>query len=105
MKKKWLDDLKPEDMPTSDLKLVAETCGVETAIQLLEHMPGISIYIPKLERTDLVKSYIIKNFNGSTESAKRLALDLNLSVNHIYNIVHRNTANTIEKKQLCLFQE
>lgn len=103
MEKTWLLDLKPNDMPNNDLKLVAENCGVETAIKLLEHMPGISIYIPKPERTDLVKKYIIKNFDGSTECAKRIALELGLSVNHIYNIVNRSNTNNENYEQTRLF--
>lgn len=39
-------DYKIEDLPTEDLCLVAEKCGIEIAVKLLTLMPGQTIHIP-----------------------------------------------------------
>ncbi|WP_420266008.1 hypothetical protein [Candidatus Magnetominusculus dajiuhuensis] len=40
-----IEDYKLEDLPNEDLRLVAENCGLETAIKLLTFMPGRTIHV------------------------------------------------------------
>lgn len=47
--KKLIDIVTIDDLP-SDMKLIAELCGFETARLLLEKCAGIQIYIPKPEK-------------------------------------------------------
>jgi len=44
----WYDGVTPDDLP-GDLGLVAQECGVETAIRMAEALGGMKIYILKPE--------------------------------------------------------
>jgi Mor family transcriptional regulator len=87
---KWYKDLKPSDITTSkDLKLVADYCGIETVIKLLENLSGLSFYVSEKTLVELKSKYIKEKFDGTRDCANRLALDLNVSINHVYKILQR----------------
>jgi hypothetical protein len=49
-------DLTAQDMPTDDLRWIAEECGIETASALLKHFgKGIVLYIPRFKPVDWKK--------------------------------------------------
>lgn len=42
-----IHDVHIDDMPNSDMRMVAEFCGLETALVLLKELPGVKLIIPK----------------------------------------------------------
>lgn len=90
MNEKWFKDVQPEDFGTENMRLVAELCGVETAILLLQKISGLVIYIPNNGIKSLMTDYIRKNFDGTRDCANRLAIECGVSINHIYNLVSNN---------------
>ncbi len=91
MQQKILENITPEDMPTENMQLVAEVCGVDTAINLLENMPGINVYVPCSGIKNLVNKYIIENYDGTRAGANKLALECKVSINHIYKLLKQKT--------------
>lgn len=86
-KKEWAANLTLADMPNSDMVLVAQACGLEVAAKLLTELPGLSITIPKSGMKKLINKYISENYTGG--NAKELALECNVSIRHIYNMINK----------------
>ncbi|HDH51240.1 MAG TPA: hypothetical protein ENH31_00450 [Nitrospirae bacterium] len=84
MDKEILNELTIEDMPNQDMRLVAEACGIEIAVKLLQELGGIGINIPKFGFKKLVQQYVCDHYDGS--NAKELALKLGITERHIYNL-------------------
>lgn len=101
---KWAKNLAADDMPTSDLRMIANLCGVEVAVKLVENLAGLPIYIPSSAVKTLQRQYIRKSFDGTSQKAKELALECGVSLAYIYNVVRPGQAEEDEsKKQLNLF--
>jgi Mor family transcriptional regulator len=101
MKKKWLQNITVDDMPNADMRMVAELCGVEVAIELMRHLGGINIYIPRTAEKEFLKKYVVERYNG--HNAKELAIDLGISVRKVFNILNEKTKPS--EDQLGLFNE
>ena len=73
---KILTLVKIEDL-TEPMKLVAETCGIETAIKLIDSLGGLEIIIPQAQSlSGAVNRYILKHI---TQSPQKIAYDLRMS--------------------------
>lgn len=46
--KPWMDYIRPEDMPNDDLKFIAESAGIKSALALIFCTPGLTVTIPKI---------------------------------------------------------
>lgn len=84
--KEFLRELTIEDLPGKDMKMVAEYCGMDIAVKLIEEMPSMAIYIPKSSVNQLAQDYIRKNYNGS--NVKKLAVKTGYSEKQVYRILH-----------------
>jgi Mor family transcriptional regulator len=82
LKKELLENITIDDMPNQDMKLVAELCGIDVAVKLLQELGGVGIMIPKFGFRKVIQKYICDNFDGT--NAKRLALELGVSLRFIY---------------------
>lgn len=83
-----IKDMTIEDMPTEDLKSIADLCGVETALQILETFSGCNIYIPTKGYKLLIHKYVRQNYDGTTRCIKDFARRFSLSEKAIYNILN-----------------
>ncbi|MBF0516362.1 MAG: hypothetical protein HQK97_04460 [Nitrospirae bacterium] len=43
------NEYKIETLPNEDLRIVAQQCGIETALKLLYNCPGMTIHIPPVD--------------------------------------------------------
>ncbi len=101
--KEFLQDLTIEDLPGKDMKMVAEYCGIDIAVKLIEEMPSMAIYIPKSSVNQLAKDYIRKNYNGS--NVKKLAAKTGYSEKQVYRILHEmQKANKPQKGDIEIIQ-
>lgn len=103
MTKNWTKDLTAEDMPNHDLQTVANLCGIDVAVKLIEHMGGLPIYIPNRAILALQKKYILKKYDGSRQSIKALALECGVSEAYIYNALRQQRDEFSPHQQLGLF--
>lgn len=85
----WLNDITIEDMPTPDMEMVANVCGLETAVLLMRHFAGAQINIPKLWYLPLIERKIVEEFNGV--NIKRLAKKYGVSTRHVYRVLTKNS--------------
>jgi Mor family transcriptional regulator len=102
-KKAWMKEIAIEDMPNNDLRLVAESCGIEVAVSLMENMSGIAIYVPKLGDKLLKKRYIIRHYNG--HNAKELALLLGMAEKFIFDTIAQHKGNPKNPNQTTLLED
>ena len=84
-----LKNVTTQDMPSEDMRLVAETCGINVAIKLMKGMGGTAIYIPKHPYFKLVEK-IIKEFDNI--NYKEVALAFGVTERHVRNIWRQNRA-------------
>lgn len=79
--------LEEQDLP-EHFRIVAETCGIETAKILIRELGGINIYIPKFTSLrSLVERYI--KVNAEKISIKKIAQELNMSERAVKRILRR----------------
>lgn len=78
-----LTDLISIDDLSADMRLIAQSCGLETAKKLIANCPGIQIYIPRPEHVEgLVKKLIVSRYGDrdlSDSEIKALAVELRKS--------------------------
>lgn len=73
-----------KDDLTNDLKILADTCGIEVVQNLLRNCAGLTIYVPKISHLDkFIIRYIREN---SYKSFKLIAKELGVSEQHIRNV-------------------
>lgn len=75
-----------DEMPNEDLRLVARKCGVEVANQLIIHLQGVSIHVPRRALKKATEKYIRENYDG--HNVKELALACGFSVRHVYGVLN-----------------
>lgn len=92
--------LSAADLPSDDLRWIAEHLGIETAIKVALLYPGMTIYIPKSCERRLKMVYLAKNHTGN--NLRDLCVKLNISQTTALRWL-RAARGTIEPKQLGLF--
>lgn len=94
-----LKDVSIKDMPNSDMELVAELCGIDVAVLLLQQLGGTQISIPKLGFRRLVERYIVTHYTGN--NASELAVRLGVSQRFVFSVLERHR----KQRQATLFDE
>lgn len=92
--KPWMDYIRPEDMPNDDLKFIAESAGIKSALALIFCTPGLTVTIPKNSFKEVKERYIMSKYDGTKYSINRLAVDCGLSQRYIYKIIEKHIKNT-----------
>lgn len=92
--KPWMDYIRPEDMPNDDLKFIAESAGIKSALALIFCTPGLTVTIPKNSFKEVKERYIMSKYDGTKYSINRLAVDCSLSQRYIYKIIEKHIKNT-----------
>lgn len=86
--KPWMDYIKVDDMPNDDLKFVAETAGLKSAIALIFCTPGLTVSIPKNSFKNVKEQYILEHYDGTKYSVNKLAVDCDLTQRQVYKIIN-----------------
>jgi Mor family transcriptional regulator len=89
-----------DDMPNGDMRMVAENCGIQTALLLMRELPALNIYIPSGWHKTIVERYIQKHHRKI--DVKHLALSCGVSETFVYNVIRRTKE---EAKQTRLFDQ
>ena len=92
--KPWMDYIRPEDMPNDDLKFIAESAGIKSALALIFCTPGLTVTIPKNSFKEVKERYIMSKYDGTKYSINLLAVDCGLSQRYIYKIIEKHIKNT-----------
>lgn len=102
MKQEWIEQLTPEDMPNRDMKMVAELCGVPVAINLIEQLQGVNVYVPKGGDMRMIRKLILKHYNG--HNAKELALELKVTEAFVFKVM-QDARGSASASQLTIFEK
>ena len=97
--KPWMDYIKPEDMPNDDLKFIAKSAGIRSALALIFLTPGLTVTIPRNAFTEVKKRYIISQYDGRKYTINRLAIECEFSQRYIYKIIENHLQNKLTSPQ------
>lgn len=84
----WEKDMTVNDMPNGDMRLVAELCGIDTALLLMKHLGGVNIYVPKMIERRIMAAYVQRHYDG--KNAKNLAVRMGKSIRFVYSLLQEN---------------
>jgi hypothetical protein len=83
--------LMNEDLlPNEDTLFVAQTCGLETAISLINELPGMIISIPTRPYKRLIEKYILETYDGTRKSIQKIQHSCNVSERYVRDVLKRN---------------
>jgi hypothetical protein len=74
----WQNDITIDDLPTGAIQDIAYCNGISDAIQLLNGVPGLRIYIPVYGNKKEEYEYVIKTNNGRNLLSILTKLKINL---------------------------
>lgn len=84
------DHISFDDL-SDDMKLVAQSCGLEVARSLIANCPGIQVYIPRPEHmNDTMRRFIIDRLKGrvaTEQEVKALAVELRKSPRYVRQVM------------------
>ncbi|HSA05878.1 MAG TPA: hypothetical protein P5556_01710 [Candidatus Gastranaerophilales bacterium] len=86
----WLENLSMKDLPTEDIKIMADFYGIDFALKLMLDMPGINITIPGNGIKKIRNNYICRNYDGTRKSRLALALECKVTENYIKKLIWKN---------------
>ncbi len=96
-----------KDIPDGTMRLVADLCGLDVAVSLMQNMKGLTIAVPSNGFEKIEKKIILQNYKNDTASLKRLALRLDLNEQTVRGILRRygieitdGQLNLFEKKEI-----
>lgn len=92
-------EIQIADMPSDDMRLVAEVCGLDVAVRLMQGMGGMSVYVPKNSFALVVERYLRKQ---KSPDFKAVALAAGVSERSVRAIWRR--LNGGELKQIDIFE-
>jgi Mor family transcriptional regulator len=92
----WLKDITIDDMPNEAIRLVAETCGLPLAVELLRTCGGARLEVPRFGFKKLIDRKIVKEFDGG--NTRRLSSKFGVSKSYVYNILRKH--RTSHKRSL-----
>lgn len=76
-----------KDIPEGAMRLVADLCGLDVAISLMQNMKGLTISVPSNGFEKIEKKIILDEYDGNTETLKKLALNLDLNEKTVRGIL------------------
>lgn len=92
MNNKLADYVSFEDL-SDDMKLVAQSCGLEVARALLCNCPGIQLYVPRPENmTEVMRRYVRSRIGErppTDAEIKAIAVELGRSPSYLRQIMSR----------------
>ncbi len=90
MKNKLADHVSFEDL-TDDMKLVAQSCGLEIARALIANCPGIQLYVPRPENmTQVMRRYVRSRIGERAPTdaeIKAIAIELGKSPSYLRQVM------------------
>lgn len=99
MNNELYENVTLEDMPTDDMREIAEICGVDNTVEIMRIFAGLTINVPANFSKKLVDKYIKKNYNGS--NMKKICRVCGVSSRYVFKL----TKTTADERQMKLFAE
>lgn len=93
----FLATVTPEDL-NGDLAIVAEQCGLDVAVRLVQHMGGTQLSLPKYALKRTARRFIRTHYDGT--NAKMLALATGMTERFVYDVVATGTTKNDQHRLL-----
>ena len=93
-KEPWENEITIETLPTYELQLLAERCGLDVVKKIIEEAPGLIIQVPTNPFRKARVNYILKQYDGTGKSILKLATDCNVTVQYIKKLIKENQKHT-----------
>lgn len=89
-----------DDFSSQNMRLLAEQCGIESTLNLMDKMDGIVVYIPSVQKglMPLLLRYIKENYDGSRDSINRIARECSISCNLVTKLLWIEMKNKQKEK-------
>lgn len=94
-----------DDMPSETFELIADNCGLNVAVSLLKNASGLTIFVPSNGFEALERRIILREYDGSAVTIKKLALRLNLTEKTVRNYIANGRLIPAVEGQQNLFPE
>ena len=78
-----------DDMPSEDMKMIAESCGVEVALSVMRNLPGARFFVPVNWQKIIAERYIAAH---ADKSVKALAIETGLSDAKVLQTLNKKTS-------------
>ena len=91
-----------EDMPTETFREIFELCGVDVAVSLLLNFPSNYILVPAQGFKSIVKKAILKEYDNTTASIRKLARNFNVSEVYIREVLRDAKIKTPSPGQMSM---
>ena len=82
----WIELVTPEDLPTDDLKMMADLIGMPSTIKLLTEAPGCVFTMTTTWDREAIKKYIKRTYDGSKLCRMRLCMLCKVNENYIHKV-------------------
>lgn len=89
----YLKDITPNDFKSEDLKFIAEVMGVEMCLEIVKHLAGFPLNIPKNALDNFKNKYILEYYNG--KNSRQLALETGFTKIHVCRMVRGGNENQL----------
>lgn len=100
----WERNLTLEDLPSEDIKIIADLYGMEFAIKFMSDLSGVMINVPSCALKKIRNNYICRNYDGTKKTCMSLALECNVTEAYIKRIVwlykNRNSESDSQGEEL-----
>lgn len=95
MNRSILDTLTREELPTQELKDLADVIGINKLKEVLIKMPGQRFYIPKWYLREVDDNFILKNYTSQDvdKNVEKIGQRLGLTTRTVYRRISRLRAS------------
>lgn len=88
-KEPWMRELCIDTLPNIELEILAENCGLDFVKELMVNGTGNYIQIPANPFRKTKEQYILKNYDGTSKSIIKMAVECDVSVIYIRKLLKR----------------
>ena len=95
------ENMSIDDMPTDDMRFLADAIGVPQTIEIMEKLAGARFFVPFNWSKNVAKRYIVENCGKL--SVRELVIETGISDSVIYMLINRKMSDLQAKNQTSLF--
>ena len=99
-----IDKITIDDMPNELFRDIADECGIDAAVSLLNRFAGCTIFVPSNGMNRVEKKIILREYDGEALTIKKLARNLGKAECSIREILKSYKVVPAEQGQLNLFK-
>ena len=104
MKQAFLDfvaeNMTIEDIPSEGMRMIAEDCGIEVALKIMQKLAGTRFSVPRYWHKIVAEKYIVAN---ASKPVNALAVDVGLSDTMVLRTLNKKVTEIGKPIQRTVF--